>query len=65
MSIIALIIWLALLGVIVWAVTTYIPMPAGIAKVIVITAVVAAVFIVLKAFGVVDSLNLGNVPKIG
>lgn len=52
MSVIVLLLMLALLGVITWAIVTYIPMPAGIRTLIIIVAVVAGVLYVLSAFGV-------------
>lgn len=46
-----LLLYIAIIGVIAWAVTTYIPMPPPIKTVIVIVAVVACVIIALNAFG--------------
>ena len=64
MSIISLILVLVLIGVIVWAVTTYIPLDAGIKNLIKIVGVIIAVFICLNAFGVIGSLSSVQVPKI-
>jgi hypothetical protein len=50
-----LLLFLALLGLGVWALTTYIPMSQGISRLIQIVAVVAAVWIVLGAFGLLPS----------
>lgn len=55
---IGLIVMLALLGVIAWAVVTYIPMPQGIKTVIIIVAIVAAVLYALSAF----HIGLPNTP---
>jgi hypothetical protein len=52
MSVLALILILALLGLITWAVITYVPMPAGIRNLIVIVAVIAGVLYALSAFGI-------------
>ena len=48
-----LIIVVALVGVLVWAITTFIPMPPNFAKLIYVIAVVCMLFYVLQAFGVV------------
>lgn len=53
MSIIALFVVLATIGILAWAFTTFIPMPPGIKNLIVIVAVVCAVWYVLYAFGFV------------
>lgn len=52
MNVIMLLLMLALLGLAAWAITTYIPMPQGFRTLIVIVAVVVAIFVVLNAFGV-------------
>lgn len=44
---------IALIGVLAWALTTYIPMPPPIKGVIVVVCVLAAIFVALGAFGVV------------
>lgn len=62
MSFLSLIIEIAIIGVIAWAVTTYIAMPPPIKTVITIVAVVAVVFIALQAFGI--HLPNPSVPKI-
>jgi hypothetical protein len=53
MGLFELIIFLALIGLVTWAVVTYIPMSAGIKQIIQIAAIVVAVWIVLNAFGLV------------
>ena len=53
---------LAVIGVIAWAVTTYIPMPQGIKTLIIIVAVVCACIYVLNAFGV--HLPNPGVPRL-
>lgn len=50
----SLIITLALLGLIVWAITTYIPMPPVFKTVIYIVAAVCLIMLLMRAFGVVD-----------
>ena len=51
MGLFELLIFLALLGLIAWALTRYIPMSSGIARLIQIVAVVVGVWVVLGAFG--------------
>ncbi len=48
---IELIVTLAIVGLIVWAVVTYIPMPVAFRNAIIIVAVVCVVVFVLRAFG--------------
>lgn len=64
MSLIMLLLMLALLGVVTWAIVTYIPMPQGIKTVIVIVAVVAAVVYALSAFGVLGHVPAMPVPQV-
>jgi hypothetical protein len=52
-GLIGLLIVLALIGVLAWALTTYVPMPPPIKGVIVVVCVVVAIFVALGAFGVV------------
>lgn len=48
---ISLIIYIAILGLIVWLVTAYIPMPEGFKRAIYIIAVICVIFILLDAVG--------------
>lgn len=64
MSVLALIFVLVVIGVVTWAVTTYIPMSPGIARLIQIVAGVVAIFYVLSAFGVFHSISGVQVPQI-
>lgn len=52
MSVFALLFVLAILGLIAWSLCHFIPMPAGIQKLIYIAAVVIGVLYVLHAFGI-------------
>ncbi len=47
---------IALLGLIAWALTTYVPMPDGIKKVIVVGAVIFAILYMLQMLGLFSSL---------
>jgi hypothetical protein len=51
MPIIMLVVWLALIGLAVWLVTTYIPMPDAIKKLIVIAVVVLVVLWLIQLTG--------------
>ena len=56
---IGLLLMLALLGVIAWALVTYVPMPQGIKTLIIVVTIVCAFLYVLSAFGVgLPNLNL-------
>ncbi len=52
---ILLIVYLALIGLAYWAVTTLIPMPAQIQKIILVVCVVVAILMVLEAFGIMPA----------
>lgn len=64
MSLIYLIIVLALVGLLVWAITNYVPMDSGIKKLIVIVAIVACVLYVLQVFGVLGAIDTVHVGRI-
>ena len=48
---IELIVTIAILGLIVWAIVTFIPMPVGFKNVIYVVAIVCLVVFLLRAFG--------------
>jgi len=54
MSIISLLVFLAVIGVIWYLVTTYIPMPAPMKTVITVIAVIALCLLLLQVFGFGD-----------
>lgn len=62
MSILVLLLILAVIGVMAWALTTYIPMPAGIKTTIVVVAIVACVIYALHAMGI--GIPNPGVPQI-
>ncbi len=57
MGIIEMVLLLAMVGVIVWAITTHIPMDAGIKKLIQIVVIVVCVLWVLQNMGLIGSIN--------
>lgn len=62
MEILTLLIILALLGLVAWALTTYVPMAPGMARLIQVAAIVIGVLIVLQALGLLPTL--GTVPRL-
>ncbi len=62
MSVISLLLILALLGLVAWALVTYIPMQAGIQKLIIVAAIVIGALYLLNAFGI--GLPRMNVPQV-
>lgn len=57
MPLITVIIILAAVGLIVWLVTTYLPMSPPVKKMIVVVAVIVLILWLLQLFGVFDSLT--------
>lgn len=62
MSVIMLLFVLAVIGVVAWALVTYVPMPAPVKTTIVVVAVVACVLYALHAMGI--GLPNPSVPQI-
>lgn len=54
MSLIAMVLYLALIGLVVWLVTTYIPMPAQIKTLIVVFAVIVILIWLLQSTGLLS-----------
>lgn len=61
---ITLIVTLAVIGLVVWLITTYIPMPDLFKRVIYIIAVICVVFYLLQVFGLLGHIHDIDVPKI-
>lgn len=57
MTLINLVVILALIGFVVWAINTYVPMSAGMKKLLNIAVVVVVVIWLLKLLGLLDSLS--------
>jgi type IV secretory pathway TrbL component len=57
MTLINLIVILVIIGVVMWAINTYVPMSAGMKKLLNIVVVIAVVLWLLKAFGLLDGLS--------
>ena len=60
MPLLTLVVYLALIGLVVWAVTTYIPMPAPIKTLIVVLVVVVIVLWIISLLGLVGPM----VPRL-
>lgn len=64
MSLISLLVVLVVIGVVIWAVTTYIPMNLQIRNLIIIVGVIVAVVYVLNAFGIIGRFVNVQVPTL-
>jgi hypothetical protein len=64
MSLLGLIIAIAVIGLLVWAITTYIPMPPGFKKAIFVLAIICIVIFILVALGLWDQAKSIQVPKL-
>jgi hypothetical protein len=65
MSLIAIIVTLAIIGVLLWLVNMYIPMPDAIKKIINVVAVIAIILWLLNVFGVLHGnrdIHVGSNP---
>lgn len=65
MSLITIIVTLAIVGVILWLVNMYIPMPDSIKKIINIVAIIAIILWLLNVFGVLHGnrdIHVGSNP---
>jgi hypothetical protein len=62
MSILLLLLMIALVGVVAWALVSYVPMPAAIRTVIIVVAVMACVLYALHAMGI--GLPNPSVPRL-
>lgn len=61
---ITLIVTLALIGLLTYAIVKYLPMPAGVQKAIVAVAVISCVIIALEAFGLLSFVHDVPVPRV-
>ena len=62
MSLIAIIVGLALVGLVLWLVTTYIPMPEPYKRVIIIVAIVIVVLWLIQMLGVLPGISIPRTP---
>jgi hypothetical protein len=64
MSIIGLIVWILLIGLVVWIINTYTPIPSQFKTLILVVGLIAAILLVLHAFGFIGAMNT-SVPTVG
>jgi hypothetical protein len=57
MTLIQLVITLAVVGVILWLINSYIPMQANIKKILNVVVVIVVIFWLLKVFGVLGTMS--------
>ena len=57
MSLLQLVITLIVLGVLLWAINTYIPMNATIKKILNVVIIIVAVLFILSAFGILGAMQ--------
>ncbi len=64
MSLLSLVVTLVVVGVLLWALNAYVPMDAGIKKIINIVVIVCVVIWVISAFGLFHHLDSVRVPQV-
>lgn len=65
MDLIQLIITLAVVGVLLWLVETYIPMDAGIKKMLQIVVIIVVAIWLLQSFGLLGHVSGGHIENVG
>ena len=65
MTLVHLVVILLVIGVLLWLVTTYVPIEPTIKRILVAVVVIAVVLWLLQAFGVLGSLNAVHLPRVG
>ena len=63
MPLLTLIIILAVIGLIVWLVTTYIPMSPAFRRIIIVVAIIVVVVFLLQVFGFLDTINTVRIGR--
>ena len=58
MSLISLLVFLIVVGVILWLINTYIPMDAKIKKILNVVVVIVVILWLLQAFGILGNLRI-------
>lgn len=61
MSILQLIVILALVGFVLWAINTYVPMAAGVKKLLNLAVIFILILWLLKVFGLLGSLSSATI----
>jgi hypothetical protein len=65
MPIITVLIVLAVIGFLLWLVTTYVPMDATIKRILVAVVIIITVLWLLNVFGLLGALGNVNAPRMG
>lgn len=63
-AMISLIVTIAFIGLVVWLFTSIVPLPPPFPKLILVVAIICAVFVVLQAFGIFRGVHDISVPQI-
>lgn len=64
MTLISLVVTLAVVGVLLWLINTYIPMDGKIKNILNVVVVIAVIVWLLYAFGLVDNASAIKVPRL-
>lgn len=64
MSLVTLLIAIAAIGLLVWAINAWVPMPASFLRIVNIVAVVGVVLFILYALGILGRLDSVRVPHV-
>ncbi len=64
MGLIEIIITLAVVGILLWLVETYIPMDAGIKKLLQVVVVLIVIIWLLQSFGVIGHVGGGHIDNV-
>lgn len=64
MSVISLLVVLALIGLVAWALVRFVPMPPGMQTLIYVAAVLIGIIYLLSATGILSGVSTVAVPRI-
>ncbi len=64
MSLLGLIVFILAIGVIIWVINKYAPIPAAFKQIILWVGIIVVVILVLQAFGIIDAVRGYRVPRI-
>jgi hypothetical protein len=64
-SLLSLLLTIAAIGLVVWLLNRFVPMPAPIPNILVAIAVIVCLVLALSAFGVLDDIQDVQVPRVG
>lgn len=64
MSLLGIIIVLVVVGVLLWAVNSFIPMDPNIRKILTVVVIIAVLLFLLQAFGLLDTVSHVHVGRV-